>query len=249
MKRFPWTPAKDQELVELVNKGVKSQDIALMFGTPVTTVNARCQKLHLKSQYLVNRNEAHRVRQTKLFEYFQTHDIHETAEHFGLSIKTTKAVLSRAYSRIDLIHIRKDNKRHDPWDANELIFALQCAGLRDRAWIGATMKRGKGPGIMLKWKTLGVQSRIFNGVNPVMAKDLTGKKLAGIQTKTGQWQKQNYRYLVPWVSLYEEVKEIKDFDPVITSALRAMSRWQMILYNTKTVQETIDAMEAIVRKK
>lgn len=249
-----WSKAQVKQLRELARpKTLFMSEIAVAMGKSPAATRWKMHKLGLsyKSSRLGTYNAKHAHIREAAFEYFLTHSTDQTREHFGLTKSECRSLFSVGYRMPELSHLRKDTRRRDAWSPEEYLFLLRHAGLRDRDWIAAALKRGSRHAVKdcASDRLHGIWTKQMHGLpHKIVAEQLGVPGLKTVQTAAGPISEtHSYRYIiVPWVVLADSQSK---FSVEIRPALRAMSRFQKWIYGTTTTLQTMNRIKKAVEGK
>lgn len=205
-----WTPARIAELRRHVRENeLFMKEIADRMGLKRTAVTHKCRQLGIRTNppgRFAEWNRKHAHLREPAMRYFMTHSAKDTAAHLGLTPREFKSLMTYGYKDERLTHLRKDLRRRDPFTKDELVFFVQHAGIRSRAWIAKKTKRGETHHPIKDYlRKFHGSSKHLNGMPWSWAQEVFGLEAfpLTIKTKTGPTSVESghgdFRYrILPW---------------------------------------------------
>jgi hypothetical protein len=248
-----WTTAQDAELLRLAKSGrLFASEIAELVGRTKEAVRYRLRKLGLDlakrakaSGRMGQWNAVHAHVRQRAMRYFLTHSFEDTMKKFKLTKSQLKSLMTASYRDEKCAHLRKDKRRHDVWSFDETMFLLRHAGLQERRWIAARLKRGTMQSVKEMTSRLGSKTRYINGLPKRLAEELIGHQVEGFKTKAGPTGPgvDCRPIIVPWVTLYSEARKAVPCPPEhIADVLRAMAQFQRRIHGTRGIADTVESI-------
>lgn len=234
-----WTPEMVAELrAHVAENKLFMKEIAERMGLKPTVVLHKCRKLGIRTNppgRFAEWNVKHKHLREPAMKYFLTHSLEETRKHFGLTHSEVGSLFRVAYRDPSLKHLRKDDRCHDAWELDQVLFVLRHVGVRPGEWIAKSLRRGKtrhGVKDLLENHCSGAQSRYLNGMPLSLATAVFGEQVRTrvIKTKAGPRgnsradgkvrRRCDFAYkLLPWI----EAEEL--LDRGLTRQLKGSGRW------------------------
>lgn len=203
------------EIVSMALSGnILNKDIAKRIGRNPGAVSYCLRRIGVKNtakdKIIGKWNNIHAHLREPLLKYFLNHSAEECQKKFNLTASQFKSCITYAYKQPELTHIRKDNRRHDPWSTKELKFLLKHCGIMPRDWIAKELSRGGELGIKDRLELLGISSKNLNGLTLSQFRQAFGiEPKFFIQTKAGpgygKYSPTFYK-IIPWVWINTEIK-------------------------------------------
>lgn len=263
MKNKHWTDKEIAQLKKLAApRKLFAKEIAQKIGRPATATRWKLNQLgidFIPRDRMGRWNAKHAHLREAVFRYFLNHTREECEVKFGLTPSELQSCFTVGYRDPKLAHLRKETRRQDHWSIDETLFMLRHSGLRERKWIAKKLKRGGMHAIKEHSRRLnqgvkkrGLFTKQMHGLPRKIVEERLGiDGLKSIVTKAGPVNpEQSYRYIiVPWVTLAAFFKAHPHF-PVaeeFRSGVRAMARFQMWIYGTRSERWTVRKIKQATR--
>lgn len=182
-------------------------------------------------------NSKHSHLREPVMTYFLTHTWEETLKKFKLTQSELKSLFSAGYRDPKLKHLRKDTRRKDPWTLEEMLFLIQNAGIRERAWIAKKLNRAGARNIKERMRSWNAATKFLNGMPITWAATLwpNAKLPAPIRTLAGPTGNNNqfcFRIL-SWQTC-KSLSMRYPTPPEIRAGIQAMYKFQSFIYRTNS---------------
>lgn len=236
------------EVKKYIKLGLTNPEIGRQLGCSTSTI-ANIVKRHLDGNPNQRDKHKHKKRDlySKCLKYFQNHSFKDTAKKFDLTLNELKSVMSYAYQKENLAHIRKDRRRKDPWSVAEYRKLIQMSGLVQRKTIGKALKRAKGyQGIKDRLALLKLKSRNVNGLTYSQYLEIFDKK-PEFYIKTNAGSGNTRILLIPWV--YFTKKKLKGQPLFIQKMIESMILFQKWSHGTNSRKVILKKMQRLVNAK
>lgn len=226
-----WNEAELRELKNLVLSGLYTYpEISKILGKNRSSCQQRANYMGLNNPAYINRRTKHKHLRKPLLQFYKRHSAQETAQHFGLTPAEFRSCLTLAYKDPKLSHLRKETRRHDSWELDELLFLIRHSGIQPRIWISRKLKRGGVYAVRESLNRLNTGSKFLNGIPLEWGLILFGSSCTEtiLKTKAGPpgGKRGNFHFkIIPWVEC-ERLSKNKKLDPEVRIAIQAMARFQ-----------------------
>lgn len=236
-----WTD-KDTEYLKarLSDKTVFMSEIAFDLGKKSNQVRYHARKLgwsgkqnYRKSEWNIKYN-LDLVKQ--VMDYFLLHSKNETMKHFELSSKSFKSIMERGYKRKEFSHMRKDNRRKDPWSFDEELFVIRHAGVVPSDWIAKKLSRATGRNIKERLKNkMNAKSEWLNGMPYSLAKETwpNDKSLLKLSIKTEAGPTHFKFRVIQWHDAFALAKK-HNADETTLACLDSLRKFAEFIHGTKS---------------
>lgn len=227
-------------------------EIAKKMGMSRAAVISKAAKMGLINPVYQARQKKHEHLKEPVMKYFLTHSFEQTQAKFGLSARQLKTLMNCAYRDVRFQHLRKDSRCKEPWTLKEMLFFIQATGLRRHAWIAKKLGRGTFNATKDRKRKWGISNSQFNGMPKTWARafwpeaPLEGGvlSLAGPGARLKQFQVE----LIPWHDCLE-LAEKYPTPPEIKVCIRAMTRFQEMIYGTRSKSWIRRKINAVLKQK
>jgi len=254
-----WTDAQKKKAIDLfLNTKFNCREISEKVGKTAQDVRWFLNKKGHKPSEKLRKlgtigkwNAKHSHLREKAMTYFLTHSFEETQEKFKLKRSELKSLFTVGYRMPEFAHLRKDKRRKDVWSQKETLFLLRNAGIRDRKWIAEKLRRGTMHSVKEACYRLHLSSKYVNGIPEKWVNELLPcLKLKPIKTQAGPKSAYcDFQFkIIPWVMLYDLIKYRKKIPEHLRSAIKAMAKFQHMIYDEKNSQVIINQIKRRARQ-
>lgn len=241
MAKLKWDSQKIKEIRLMIDNGLTNKQIAEVYGVSRDSIVAVVRKKLSGNPNYRLQIQKYKHLYEPVMKYFLNHTWDETKKYFNLNDNNLKSIFSYAYKSPELKKYRKDTRRKDEWNLQELKTLLVSCGLIERKDIARMLKRGNGQGVKDKINQLSLKSRNVNGLTLTQYRELFGKEPKKlIKTKAGSGLMKIK--LVPWVILEQDknLNDMPDFIKTLISTMAIFQRWINEADNNKSVIKKIN---------